>query len=398
MTINEALWQQKIDQAAAEAAAKQGRANGKTHHAHPMGMHQPSGTEGNEHDAGRFKWETADTTKGPVLNSLWLVKGVLPRHGTGAIFGRAGSGKTFFGTDIGLHIAAGIPWRGHKVVQLEVAYCSMEAGHMGGNRIHAWMLHHGRPWPPGFRMSPVILNLRSTRADAEALAEDIKRRHKKAGLVVIDTLSRAMCGGNENGSDDMGALVSHCEWLAAELDCFVLLVHHCGKDEAKGLRGHTSLLGAINTEIEVKRQRGEVGTATITKQRDGADAAEFVFAIEKVLLGHDDDGDEVSSCVAIPADPADVPKEAGNKKLSDGLQVALDALTRALGDEGKVPPPCDHIPAGVPVVNESLWRRYHYEMRGTDSPDAKQKAHVRAREGLQGRLLIGVWNGQVWKI
>ena len=374
------------------------RRNGKTHHAHTMRMHEPSGNDGNEHDAGRFKWETADTTKGPVLNSLWLVKGVLPRHGIGAIFGRAGSGKTFFGTDIGLHIAAGIPWRGHKVVQLEVAYCSMEAGHMGGNRIHAWMLHHGRPWPPGFRMSPVILNLRSTRADAEALAEDIKRRHKKAGLVVIDTLSRAMCGGNENGSDDMGALVSHCEWLAAELDCFVLLVHHCGKDEAKGLRGHTSLLGAINTEIEVKRQRGEVGTATITKQRDGADAAEFVFALEKVLLGHDDDGDEVSSCVAIPADPADVPKEAGNKKLPDGLKVALDALTRALGDEGKVPPPCDHIPAGVPVVSESLWRQYHYEMRGNDSPDAKQKAHVRAREGLQGRLLIGVWNGQVWKI
>ena len=196
----------------------------------------------------------------------------------------------------------------------------------------------------------------------------------------------------------MGAYVSHCEWLAAELNCFVLLVHHCGKDEAKRLRGHTSLLGAINTEIEVKRQRGEVGTATITKQRDGADAAEFVCALEKMLLGYDDDGDEVGSCVAIPADPADVPKEAGNKKLSDGLKVALDALTRALGDEGKVPPLCDHIPAGVPLVSESLWRQYHYEVRGTDSPEAKQKAHVRAREGLQSWHLIGVWNGQVWKI
>ena len=72
-------------------------ANGKTHHVHTMRMHEPSGNDGNEHDAGRFKWETADTTNGPVLNSLWLVKGVLPRHGTGAIFGRAGSGKTFSG-------------------------------------------------------------------------------------------------------------------------------------------------------------------------------------------------------------------------------------------------------------------------------------------------------------
>lgn len=353
---------------------------------------------GHDHDSDRFRWETADTTKGPVLNSLWLLKGIIPRHGTGAMFGRSGSGKTFLATDIGLHVAAGIPWRGHKIVQMEVAYCSMEAGHMGGNRIHAWMLHHGRPWPAGFRMSPVILNMRSTRTDAEELAADIKKRCGRVGLVVIDTLSRAMCGGNENSSDDMGALVSHCEWVASELDCFVLLVHHCGKDEARGLRGHTSLVGAINTEIEVKRQRGEVGVATITKQRDGADGAEFAFGLERVILGHDDEGDEVSSCVAIGADSADVPKDSVSKKLPDGLQVGLSALMRGLGDEEKVPPACDHIPAGTPVVSESLWRQYHYEMRGNDSPDAKQKAHVRAREGLQGRQLIGVWNGQVWKI
>ena len=351
-----------------------------------------------DHDSDRFRWETAYTTKGPVLNSLWVLKGIIPRHGIGAMFGRSGSGKTFLATDIGLHVAAGIPWRGHRIVQMEVAYCSMEAGRMGGNRIHAWTSHHGCPWPPGFRISPVILNLRSTRADAEALAADIKKWCKRVGLVVVDTLSRAMCGGNENSSDDMGALVSHCEWLAAELECFVLLVHHCGKDEARGLRGHTSLLGAINTEIEVRRQRGEVGIATITKQRDGADGTEFAFLLERVLLGLDDEGDEVSSCVAIHADTDDVPNETKNKKLPDGLQVALHALTKVIGDEGKVPPTCEHIPAGVPVVSESLWRQYHYEVRGNDSPDAKQKAHVRAREGLQSRQLIGVWNGQVWKI
>jgi RecA-family ATPase len=238
----------------------------------PAGQNCKPNRQAGGQDVDRFKWITAHTSKGPVLNSLWVVKSIIPRHGTGAMFGRPGSGNTFLATDLCLHVAAGIPWRGHKIVQMEVAYCSMEAGNMGENRIHAWKLHHGRAWPPNFQLTPVILNLRSTRDDAEALAADLKKRCKRVGLVVIDTLSRAMCGGNENSSDDMGALVSHCEWLAAELDCFVLLIHHCGKDEARGLRGHTSLLGAINTEIEVKRQRGEVGTATVTKQRDGADA------------------------------------------------------------------------------------------------------------------------------
>ena len=283
---------------------------------------------------------------------------------------------------------------------MDVAYCSMEAGRMGGNRIHAWTSHHGCPWPPGFRISPVILNLRSTRADAEALAADIKKRCKKVGLVVIDTLSRAMCGGNENSSDDMGALVSHCEWLAAELDCFVLLVHHCGKDEARGLRGHSSLLGAIDTEIEVRRQRGEVGTATITKQRDGADGTEFAFGLERVLLGHDDEGDEVSSCVAIPADAGDVPKETKNKKLSAGMQVALDVLRMTMSEEGRIPPTTgdDHIPPNTPVVKESSWRSNYYLARGSDTADTKRKAYDRAREELQARGFVRIWNEQVWEV
>ena len=84
--INEAMWDAAIDEAATAAAgAKPRRANGNTQNAHTMPVYEPSGTERNGYDADRFKWETADTTKGPVLNSLWLVKGVLPRHGTGAL-------------------------------------------------------------------------------------------------------------------------------------------------------------------------------------------------------------------------------------------------------------------------------------------------------------------------
>src|SRR5262245_48527074 len=61
---------------------------------------------GRGQDDDRFKWITAHTSKGPVLNSLWVVKGIIPRHGIGAMFGRPGGGKTFLATDIGLHVAA----------------------------------------------------------------------------------------------------------------------------------------------------------------------------------------------------------------------------------------------------------------------------------------------------
>ena len=85
MTINEALWQQKIDEAA-RRGSRETKARQRQEPSCPDdGDARAKRQRGNGHDAGRFKWETADTTKGPVLNSLWLVKGVLPRHGTGAL-------------------------------------------------------------------------------------------------------------------------------------------------------------------------------------------------------------------------------------------------------------------------------------------------------------------------
>jgi AAA domain len=150
-------------------------------------------TKANGHASGqdgdRFKWKTAQTTEGPILSGLWLVKGVIPCRGVGAMFGRPGCGKTFVGTDIGLCVAGAIEWRGLKVRQCETVMLSMEAGQAGENRVHAWMRYHSRPWPPEFRMSPVTLNFRSTRADAEALVLDIASRGKKVGLIIVDTLA-----------------------------------------------------------------------------------------------------------------------------------------------------------------------------------------------------------------
>ena len=36
----------------------------------------------------------------------------------------------------------------------------------------------------------------------------------------------------------------------------VLLVHHSGKDEAKGMRGHSALLGALDAELAIEGPPG----------------------------------------------------------------------------------------------------------------------------------------------
>jgi len=120
-------------------------------------------------------------------------------------------------------------------------------------------------------------------------------------LVAVDTISRALAGGNENAPDDMGALVSSLDRIRDELRCHVLAVHHLGKDASKGSRGHTLLHCAVDTEIliEFDEQSG-VRTATITKQRDGETGASIPFRLRQVELGLNLDGDPVTSCIVGP--------------------------------------------------------------------------------------------------
>ena len=345
-----------------------------------------------------FRWRSADTTKGPILTGLWLVKGVIPSHGMGQIFGKPGGGKSFVIIDIGLHVAAGTAWRGRKVRQCTVVYVSMEAGHAGENRIHAWLKHHNMPWPPAFHMSPAIMNLRASQDHAKALAKEIRNRGWDVGLIIVDTLAKALCGGNENDSKDMGALIANCDWLAHELNCFVLLVHHSGKDKAKGARGHSSLLGAVNTEIELRRERGEPGVMVVTKQRDGHDNGEFGFDLEFVLLGLDEDGDLVESCVAVETSIDAVPKTAG-RRMPESAKVALQALTKTMGEVGCIPNGVSvHIPRSTATVLEKVWREHHAQMSGDKSDAAKRKSFDRGRDWLQAEGYIGSWSGHVWKI
>jgi len=72
-------------------------------------------------------------------------------------------------------------------------------------------------------------------------------------LLVIDTLTVAASGADENSSSDMGLIIEAAKALQAKLGGLVLLVHHSGKDQSKGLRGHSSLHAALDAAIEVIR-------------------------------------------------------------------------------------------------------------------------------------------------
>ena len=230
-----------------------------------------------------------------------LIKGLLDQGAMTVLYGESNSGKTFVALDIAWHIAAGREWNGRRVAPGGVVYVAAEGGGGARKRAAALMARHGAGDVPFlFLLSPV--NLLRADADLEPLIMSIREAAAGGGwqtaLVVIDTLSRAMSGGDENTSTDMGAMVRHLDALRAATDSHLMVVHHSGKDRARGARGHSLLRAATDTEIEIADRM-----LTVTKQRDIDGSLSLGFALRNVVLGVDEEGDVVSSAVVDWAAP-----------------------------------------------------------------------------------------------
>lgn len=243
----------------------------------------------------RFKFRTAAEVRN-TKPMRWRVKKLLPEAGIGVIFGPSGSGKTFLAFDMGASIALGCPFYGRKVVPCPVVYIALEGGAGVSQRVQAWERHHGQALPDTFRVVTDALSLLNS--DAGSFAEDLNAAGLSSGLVIIDTLNQSAPGADENSPSDMGRIISNAMVIQRLTNSLVLLVHHTGKDKTKGPRGHSSLGAALDVAIEVdnKPSGREWG---IYKLKDGESGLYFQFKLESIELGHDEDGDSITSCVAV---------------------------------------------------------------------------------------------------
>ena len=257
------------------------------------------------------------------------------------IYGESGCGKTFFALDLALHVAAGIPWRGREVDRGGVLYLALEGSHGIRNRVAAFKAANcaGDADLP-FAVVPVSVNLLDPNADTENVIAAAKAAAAKLGvpikLIVVDTLSRALAGGNENDPKDMGAFVRNLDKIRQALPAHVAVVHHSGKDSAKGARGHSLLRAATDTEIEVTRDpAGKISTARVTKQRELDCDGRFAFRLESVSLGTNRRGKAVTSCVVRPIDAEDLAAQAEAAAVEKAAEIAerkADAVGRKVAE------------------------------------------------------------------
>lgn len=257
-----------------------------------------------------------DVARGPATAASYIIKGLLMRRSYAMIYGPPGEGKTFVGLDMAYHVAMGLEWMGRRVRQGDALYVGFEAYGGLANRVLALRGKYGADAPlyivgGGFDLRQL--------EGRQAFGQILAALPNKPALIVYDTFAYALAGGDENSAQDVGSFNSAVQGLIENTGACVLLIHHTGKDTNRGARGSSALPAAIDTEIAILDR-----TLTSTKQRETELGAPIGFQLTPVMIGTDEDGDGIMSCVV---DPATATPERPRAKKGNEERV-LDELIR----------------------------------------------------------------------
>lgn len=243
---------------------------------------------------GKYNIQSWEEVRARPRGTAWLIKGFLPKAVLGVMFGASTTGKSFVALDMACAIARGTDWNGHRVKKGRVLYVVAEGADGFIQRMDAYDHQHGVEKREIDLITGMVPNLTEV-GQVTDLIKDIKAR-EPYDVIIMDTFAQMTAGINENSGEDMGVALEQCKRIARLSGAMVLLIHHSGKDAAKGARGWSGLRAAADVELEVTRS-DEVRAIKVTKLKDGRDGAEHGFKLVDVILGLDEDDDTITSCV-----------------------------------------------------------------------------------------------------
>src|SRR6478672_3661659 len=255
----------------------------------------------------------------------YLVKGIIPHPGLTVIWGPPKSGKSFWTSDVVLHAALGWEYRERRVKQGSVVYCCFEGQSGIQARVEAFrqrfLTEEVEDVP--FFLQPVTMDLVKEHGE---LITAIRNVNQVPVAVVLDTLNRSLVG-SESSDEDMSAYVRATDAIRDAFNCSVLVVHHCGVSGDRP-RGHTSLTGAAEAQLAVKKDLNENVIVTVEYMKDGKSGDTIVSRLELVEeVGLDEDGDRITSCVVVPSETPAATENA--TKLTQNQRTFFDVLARA---------------------------------------------------------------------
>ena len=299
----------------------------------------------------------------------WRIKKIFPLKGIASIYGSSGAGKSFLAIDVACAMAEGKNWFGYRVKAAHVIYVVLEGEAVFQNRIKAWKQHNSRPLPDNLRiiMQPFCLTNQADINDLAAIAP-------KGCVIFIDTMNRSAPTADENSSKDMGEIIKGAKDLECLTSGLIVLLAHPGKDPTKGLRGHSSLIAALDAVICVIREN-DLRRWIVEKSKDDIDGSQHNFELKIIDLGIDEDAEAITSCVVTPDSCVELSGRV--KPLTRNQQLGLDSFNEVIRAGECLDEHCNFT-----GVHLEKWRSAFYRMSTADNQDAKMKAFQRARKEL----------------
>jgi putative DNA primase/helicase len=239
-----------------------------------------------------------------------LVKGLLAAKEVNMLFAPKNRGKTFLGLDLAYSIATGLDtWLGQRITEHgSVVYLCAEGRNGLPKRRAAWF----QVRQPGFDSDIPTLKFVDGVTDIRdhdqiaALVAEVREHCPDVVLIIVDTLSQHLPGGDE-GTADMSAALHQCQYLRDALDTTVLAMHHPTKANEDNERGGSGFRGGCADVLNIA-EKGGVFTLQSQNARDRGKDLTVSYVLDVVTLEGvqfcDDEGKQFTSCVPKLVDAA----------------------------------------------------------------------------------------------
>lgn len=322
----------------------------------------------------------------------WLVHKLIPANGLCVLYGKPGTYKSFIAIYLSAHIAAGLPTLSSRATQKgDVVYIAAEGRGGLHQRWSALQSHYDIPNDAPIYFVEASLDLRESDTDCVELIEAIQKRSAIPRLIVVDTLARTFGGGDENDASEMSQFINTIGALQEQFGCAVMAVHHSGKDETRGMRGSSALLGAADVVLFLSRDiETNGGTIFIQKMKDGEDGISEQFT---VIPWTDPNDPEVTSLIIEPGAP-----EKPQVAASAGKEFALEVLRKEIATNGKIiedPSIAGWDIRGVPVRG---WQEAYVTTRMAEGVEKEtaERSFRKCRQQLLDSYQVKIYNKMVW--
>lgn len=217
-----------------------------------------------------------------------MVGDYLDRGMVASLVADYGAGKTFAALNMACSVATGRPWFGSPIHrQGVVAFLSLEGAYTLGPRLAGWLEANdlqADDLADRLLVWPSNLDLRDG-ADVAAWATWAEEEQPE--LIIVDTLSKATPGVDENASADMSTVYAALARLRDRSKASVVVCHHSGhtaKGRGRGFSGFEADIDVV-LSIEGKLRDGPVKVSS-QKQKARENPPDFWFRLSATPSGH----------------------------------------------------------------------------------------------------------------